>query len=61
VLLPCPLCGQADATLSLNLADADTVHCAECDEDFSLDLVREFTARWAPMLNWVASMPAAPG
>lgn len=55
--LPCPKCGEVDG-VSLNLAELDTCHCTSCDEEFSLALIRDLVAAWAPVLAWVAMAPA---
>ncbi len=59
ILLPCPLCGEKDATLHLSLGDGDTVKCGECDNEFSLDVVREIIQRWPAVLKWIDAMPVA--
>jgi hypothetical protein len=56
--LSCPLCGNADATLRLYLDDCETVTCSECEEEFSLDVVRELVAAWTKVLAWVDAAPA---
>jgi hypothetical protein len=58
LLLPCPLCGEADATLSLNLAEPTELHCQECDADFTTADVRNLIARWQPVLAWIDTMPS---
>jgi hypothetical protein len=52
LLLPCPLCGEAEATVQLNLADLDTCTCLECDAEFSLDELAGRLARWQALLAW---------
>ena len=58
MLVPCPKCGQAEATVRLDLSDLETCHCVDCDETFSLDLVRDFIAKWQRVLGWVATCPS---
>jgi len=57
--LPCPCCGEANATITLNLADGESLACQDCSADFSTADVRNFIAKWAPMLAWVDAMPTA--
>ena len=58
VALPCPKCGEESATIDLNLADADTLHCQECDTTFSVMDVKSLIARWTPILAWIDAMPS---
>jgi uncharacterized protein (DUF983 family) len=55
--LPCPRCGEANASFDLNLADGDTLHCQDCDESFSVVEVRDLVKRWGRLLLWIDSMP----
>ncbi len=57
--LPCPCCGEAEATVLLSLADLESCHCADCDADFTLADVRAFLDRWGKVLVWVGTFPAA--
>jgi hypothetical protein len=59
VLLPCPCCGQEEATITVSLADGDTLYCEDCSTSFSLDLVRGFVAKWSRMVAYIESMPGA--
>jgi hypothetical protein len=59
LLLPCPLCGEQQASISLYLDDMDTCCCRECSEEFSLDAVRDMIAKWQRVLAWVDSAPTA--
>lgn len=56
--LPCPKCGEQEAMIQLDLDDGQTCSCRECDDEFSLDDVREFIGRWAKMIAWIETMPA---
>jgi hypothetical protein len=56
--LPCIRCGQ-DATISLDLDDCTTFRCAECDDSFDADDVRDHMARWQRVLAWVDARPGA--
>ena len=58
ILLPCPRCGELEATISLNLADGDTLTCSECDTEFGREDIRALVTRWAPVLSWLDGMPA---
>jgi hypothetical protein len=53
LLLPCPRCGEASATIRLELADMDTCVCVDCDETFSLTDVRDWISRWSRVIRWV--------
>lgn len=59
--LPCPCCGESEASISLDLFDdpfaSDTLHCQECEADFSAQQVRDLVRRWAPVLAWLDAMP----
>jgi hypothetical protein len=59
LLLPCPLCGEQGASISLYLDDMDTCHCRDCDNEFSLDTVRDLLAKWSRVLAWADSAPTA--
>jgi hypothetical protein len=50
--LPCPLCGEAQATVHLDLTDCESFHCCDCDSDFTADDVRAFIEKWQPVLYW---------
>jgi hypothetical protein len=55
--LPCPKCGEEDAAVSLHLDDGETLHCRDCDNEFTLDDIRNFITRWQAVLAWVDAMP----
>ena len=60
-LLRCPLCGNAEANISIDLANLtadDACKCPECGETFSLDTVRESIAAWQRVLTWIDTAPA---
>jgi hypothetical protein len=62
ITLPCPLCGEADAAIALNLATlddtaGDNFTCKVCDVDFSIDTVRQLMARWSKVLSWIETAP----
>ena len=63
--MPCPVCGerQATFTLSLNALDGEeALQCCECEANFSLlemrERVAEMAARWTPALDWIDAAPA---
>lgn len=62
ILLPCPRCGEAEASIALHLGSLDATNgdnftCEHCSADFSIDDVRQLMARWAPVLAWVEIHP----
>ena len=59
LLLPCPRCGEAEATIHLYLSDMETLYCADCEEEFSVADVQTFIAKWAPVLAWINQAPTA--
>jgi hypothetical protein len=60
-LLPCPLCGEQQATIDLCLADFN-LHCQDCDSDLTVAEVEAFIAKWQRVLSWLAlAVPAQEG
>ncbi len=57
LMLPCPHCGDAAATITFVLAAGDRFYCADHDGDFSANDVREFIAKWTAVLAWIDQMP----
>lgn len=55
--LPCPKCGEADACITLRLADMNELTCQECDTEFTLEEVQEFIALWTPLITWIHQAP----
>ena len=53
----CPLCGSADDVQSLDLDDLSTFRCGGCDEQYSLDDVRQLVASWQRVLTWIDAAP----
>jgi hypothetical protein len=51
--LPCPCCGEAQATITLDLTDLEGLHCQDCDADLTLADIEAFIQRWQPVLAWV--------
>lgn len=58
ITLPCPMCGEAEASIGLDLS-TKTFGCCECGTDFELEDLRAILARWAKVLAWVDAMPGA--
>jgi transcription elongation factor Elf1 len=56
LLLPCPKCGEAEASMSLNLADG-TFTCQECECEVTAEEVRGIIAKWRKVLAWVDAAP----
>lgn len=56
--LPCPCCGEQQASITLDLTDCESFHCADCDADFSAADVRVFLQRWTQVLWWLDSAAA---
>lgn len=56
----CIRCGNADATVTLNLDDCDTFRCTECEEEWSVEDVREHVIFWARVIKWVESANQLP-
>jgi hypothetical protein len=54
--LPCPRCGE-EASIRIDLDDLDTFTCQECDNDFTLDTVRNLIDRWQRVLAWIDRAP----
>lgn len=57
----CPFCGDADATLSLDINDVSRITCSFCDEVFTAQQAYEKAAAaaawWASIAEWVANAP----
>jgi hypothetical protein len=59
ILLPCPCCGEAGASIQLSLSDGDSMRCLDCDGEFTLASIREILARWPVVVKWIESMPSS--
>ncbi len=60
--LPCPKCG-VECLIHVDLLcvnESDSLHCCECDEDFGPEDVRNFVAKWQPVLAWLDTAPTMP-
>jgi transcription elongation factor Elf1 len=58
--LPCPCCGQQEASISVNLAFLEgegALRCNECEEEFDVQTVRALIRRWTKVLDWVCAAP----
>lgn len=58
--LPCPACGAAEASISIDLDDLtgdEACVCGECSNHFCLDHVRDIIAKWGKILQWIDSAP----
>jgi hypothetical protein len=53
----CPKCMEESA-ICVDLADGDTLTCAECDEEYSLGAVIDLVESWGRLLPWLRSHPA---
>lgn len=55
--LTCPFCGDADATVRMDLNDLKACTCSGCDEEFSpqqaRDKAAEMLKRWDAVCRWV--------
>jgi hypothetical protein len=58
--LKCVHCGNAGG-VSLSLYDLDTVHCTECDDEYTLSEVRDTIDQWAQVLAWRDLAPPRQG
>jgi hypothetical protein len=54
--LPCPCCGEREATITLDLADFSCT-CEACGDTFSAETacrkIGEALARWEAMVEWM--------
>lgn len=59
LLLPCPCCGNEEASISVQLAylDDQTFRCNECEEEFCADYMRSLVAKWSRLLAWLDMVP----
>jgi hypothetical protein len=63
ITLPCPMCGAEEAAIAVNLwrlgdNGQDAFICGECDNEFSVNVIRKFLERWTPVLAWLHAAPA---
>jgi hypothetical protein len=57
--LPCPMCGEPKADISVELRTPGLLHCGECDADFTTQDVERFIRQWTALLPWIKAMPVA--
>lgn len=59
--MPCPMCGNESAGISVNLwlteLGDDAFTCHDCGESFTVERVRFFMERWSALLNWLDKVP----
>lgn len=58
--LPCPRCMNVGSTVSIDLTDFshnEAISCAECDEAFGINDIRELVEAWQPVLAWLQTAP----
>lgn len=56
-VLQCPICGENDVTITLDLADLATCKCESCDDSWAAETaVSILTARlaqWTKVVEWI--------
>lgn len=61
VAVPCPMCGNESADISVNLwlleLGDNAFTCHDCGEEFTVERVRFFVTRWSALLNWIDKVP----
>jgi transcription elongation factor Elf1 len=53
----CPKC-LAEACVTVDVEDGDTLRCPECEESYSLADVVSVIQSWSKVLPWLLSHPA---
>ena len=53
----CPRC-LCSSAITLDVTDGDSLHCPECDEDYTLTDVVELVESWGKVLPWLMAHPA---
>lgn len=53
----CPRC-MKEETVTVDVADGDTLHCNGCDEEFTVADVRAVVEGWSKLLPWLEAHPA---
>ncbi len=56
VKLPCPLCSEREAQISMYLDDC-TFLCNSCDNNFDRECIEDIIRMWPKILAWVDTMP----
>jgi hypothetical protein len=59
-LVPCPLCGQEEATIDLCLADG-AFRCQDCEGDFGVEEIHLRITKWQKLLALHAVLPVLEG
>ena len=59
LLLPCPCCDQAEASIALELSDMQSFTCRDCDAEFTRDDVTKLIAKWSRLFTWLDTAPPA--
>lgn len=54
--LHCFECGHEDS-ITVSLADMDTLTCTECDSTFTRAELRDQIGRWSRVLDWLDAAP----
>lgn len=61
IVLPCPFCGEENASILVRLWCLDTedeqFQCGECESDFGSKQIREFIRKWSKLLAWIDAAP----
>jgi len=59
ITMPCPCCGEPDASISVQLADLDgeAFFCRECEGTFTFEFMQTVIKKWSAVMTWVASVP----
>ena len=57
--LRCPLCGDAESIIYIDLGNLVDLKCSANDCEFTTDDVRELIGQWQKLLAWLDTAPAA--
>ncbi len=57
--LPCPICGQFESAIQVDLHDLHTFTCTENDCEFDADDVERIIGQWQDVLNLLRSRKEA--
>jgi uncharacterized protein (DUF983 family) len=55
--LPCPRCGQAEATFVVRLTDPSEVTCEDCEESIAVAELNDIIRKWIPICAWLHTFP----
>lgn len=53
----CPLCGAEDSVLC-RLEDVSSIHCDQCNEEITAEVISELLGAWKRVLAWLDTAPA---